>query len=118
MYLLFGRTGGGGGARYPPASVYDRPGVRIQLKVRMLKAEVIATLLDGCMTRSPKKHDYNRLRHVHHSTLHRCLGWRKQKRDEHTLSCADAIAQPDSESIGAIVRKRRILFPGFVERTA
>ena len=48
--------------------------------------------------------------------LLRCLGWRERKRDEHTLSYADALAQTDSESVEAIVRKRRILFAEFVAR--
>ena len=48
--------------------------------------------------------------------LLRCLGWRKRKRDDHTLSYADALAQADSESVEAIVRKRRTLFAGFVAR--
>ena len=48
--------------------------------------------------------------------LLRCLGWRKRKRDDHTLSFADALAKTASESIEARVRKRRILFAGFVAR--
>ena len=48
--------------------------------------------------------------------LLRCLGWRKRKRDDHTLLYADALAKTASESIEAIVRKRRILFAGFVAR--
>ena len=40
----------------------------------------------------------------------------EQKRDDHTLSYADALAKTASESIEAIVRKRRILFAGFVAR--
>ena len=44
--------------------IYDRPGVRLRLKVRLLKAEVVETLLYGCMTWSPKKPDYDRLRRV------------------------------------------------------
>ena len=48
--------------------------------------------------------------------LARCLGWRKRKRDAHTLSYADALAKVASESIQAIVRKRRILFAAFVGR--
>ena len=55
--------------------IYDRP------CVRLLKAEVVETLLYGCMTWSPKKPDYDRLRRVHHSMLLRCLGWRKRKRE-------------------------------------
>ena len=46
--------------------IYDRPSVRLRLKVRMLKAEVLETLLCGCVTWSPSKADYDRLRKVHH----------------------------------------------------
>ena len=94
--------------------IYDRPGVRLRLKMRLLKAEVVETLIYGCMTWSPKKPDYDRLRRVHRSMLLRCLRWRKRKRDDHTLSYADALAQTDSEGVEAIVRRRRILFSGFV----
>ena len=96
--------------------LYDRPGVRLRLKVRLLKAEVIERLLYGCMTWSPNKPDYDRLRRVHHSMLLRCLGWRKRKRDDHTLSYVNALAKTASESKEAIVRKPRILFAGFVAR--
>lgn len=41
-------------------------------------------------------------------------GWRERKRDEHTLWYVDALATTASERIGAIVRKRKILFAGFV----
>ena len=44
------------------------------------------------------------------------LEWRKRKGDDHTLSHADALAKTASESIEAIVRKRRMLFGGFVAR--
>ena len=30
--------------------IYDRPGVRLRLKVRLLKTEVVKTLLYGCVT--------------------------------------------------------------------
>ena len=87
--------------------IYDRQGVRSRLKMWLLKAEVVETLLYGCMTWSPKKPGGDRLRRVHRSMLLRCLGWRKRKRDDHTLSYADVLAQTASESIDAIVRKRR-----------
>ena len=96
--------------------IYDRPGVRLRLKVRLLKAEVVETLLYGCMSWSPNKPDYDRLRRVHHSMLLRCLGWRKRKRDDHTLSYVDVLVKTASESREAIVCKRRILFAGFVAR--
>ena len=41
----------------------------------------------------------------------------ERKRDDHTLSYADTLAKTAFESIEAIVRKRRILFAGFVART-
>ena len=66
--------------------IYDRPGVRLRLKVRLLKAEIIETPLYGRMTWSPNKPDYDRLPRVHHSMLLRCLGWRKRKQDDHPLS--------------------------------
>ena len=96
--------------------IYDRPCVRLRLKVRLLKAVVVETLLYGCMTWNPKKPDYDRLRRVHRSMLLRCLGWRKRKRDDHTLSYPDALAKTAAESIEAIVRERRVLFAGFVAR--
>ena len=96
--------------------IYDRPGVRLGSKVRLLKAEVVETLLYGCMTWSPKKPDYDRLRRGHRSMVFRCLGWPKRKRDDPALSYADALAQTDSESVEAIVPKRRIWFVVFVVR--
>ena len=96
--------------------IYDRPGVRLRVKVRLLNSEVVETLFYGCMTWSPKKPGHDRLRRVHHSMLLRCLGWRKRERDNNTLSYSDALAKTASESIEERVRKRRILFAGFVAR--
>ena len=86
------------------------------MKVRLLEAKVVETLLYGCMTCSPIKPGYDRLRRVHHSMLLRCLGRRKRKRDDHTLLYADALAKTASESIEGIVLKGRTLFAGFVAR--
>ena len=44
--------------------IFDRPGVRLRLKVRLLKAEVVETLLYGFMTWSPKQPGCDRLRRV------------------------------------------------------
>ena len=75
-----------------------------------MKAEVVEALRYDCMP------DYDRLRRVHHSMLLRCLGSRKRKRNDHTLSYDDALAKTASEIIEAIVRQRRILFAGLVAR--
>ena len=90
--------------------------MRLRLKVRLPKAEVVERLNYGCMTSSANKADYGRLRRVHHSMPLLCLRWRKRKRDEHTLSHADALAKTASGSMEAIVRERWILFAGFVVR--
>ena len=90
--------------------------MRLRLKVRLLKVEVVETLLYNRMTWSPNKPDCDRLRRVHRSMPPRCLGWRKRKRDNYTLSYADALNKTASESIEAIVRKQRTLFAGFVAR--
>ena len=96
--------------------IYHHPVVCLRLKVRLLKAEVAETLLYSCMTWSPKKPDYDRLRRVNHSMPLRCLGWRKRKRADHTLSYADALAKKAFESIEAVVRKRRTMLAGCVAR--
>ena len=96
--------------------IYYPPRLRIRLKVRLLIAEVVETHFYGCITWSPKKPDYDWLRRVHHYILLRCLGWRKRNRDDYTPSYADALAKTASQSIEAIVRKRRILHVGFVAR--
>ena len=82
----------------------------------MLKAEVLETLLHGCVNWSPSKADYGRLRKVHHQMLLRRLGWLKRKREDHILSYANALLRIDSESVETTVRRRRILFAGFVAR--
>ena len=81
--------------------IYDHKGMHLRLKVQLLKAEVVETLLYGCMTWSPNKPDYDRLRRVHHSMLLRFLEWRKRKRDDLTLSYAVAGAKTASESLEA-----------------
>ena len=94
--------------------IYDRPHVRLLLMVRMLKAEVMETLLYGCVTYSQSKADYDRIRKVHHQMLLRCLGWRKRKREHHILSYVNALLRTDFDSVERTVRRRK--FAGFVAR--
>ena len=79
--------------------------MRLRLKVRKLKADVLEALLCGCVTWSPSKADYGRLRKVHHQMLLRCLGWRKRKREDHILSYANALLRTDSESVETTVSR-------------
>ena len=96
--------------------LYDRPSAPLELKIRMLKAEVLESMLYGCVTWSPPSCHYDALRRSHHSFLTRCIGWRKHKRTDHPISYAETLLKTGSESIEATLRKRRILFAGFVAR--
>ena len=96
--------------------LFDRRDVRLRLIERMLKPEAMKTLLHGCVTWSPSKANYDRLRKVHHQMLLRCLGWRKRKREDHILSYAMALLRTDSESVETTASRRRILFADFVPR--
>ena len=82
----------------------------------MLKAEVLESMLYGCVIWSPRSCHYDALRRAHHSFLTRCIGWRKHKRTDHPISYVETLLKTGSESIEATLRKRRILFAGFVAR--
>ena len=96
--------------------LYDRPSAPLELKIRMLKAEVLEAMLYGCVTWSPRSCHYDALRRAHHNLLTRCIGWRKHSRTHHPISYFDTLVKTGSESIEATLRKRRILFAGFVAR--
>ena len=55
--------------------LYDGPSVPLELKIRMLRAEVLETMLYGCVTWSPRACHYDTLRRVHHRFPIRCIGW-------------------------------------------
>ena len=82
----------------------------------MLRAEVLKTMLYGCVTWSPRACHYDTLRQSHHRFLTRCIGWRKHNRPDHPISYLGTLLKTESESIGATIRMRRILFAGFVAR--
>ena len=96
--------------------LYDRPSAPLELKIRMLRAEVLETMMYDCATWSPRACHYNTLRRVHHRFLTRCIGWRKHNRTDHPIFYLDTLAKTGSESIEATSRRRRILFIGFAAR--
>ena len=55
--------------------LYDRPSAPLELKIQMLRAEVLETMLHGCITWSPRACHYDTLRRAHHRFLTRCIGW-------------------------------------------
>ena len=96
--------------------LYDRPSAPLELKIRMLRVEVLETILYGCVTLSPRACHYDTLRRAHHRFLTHCIGWRKHNRADHPISYLDTLVKTGSESIEATLRRRRILFAGFVAR--
>ena len=94
--------------------LYDRSSAPLELEIRILRAEVLETMLYGCVTWSPRACHYDTLRRAHHSFLTRCIGWRKHNRADHPISCLDTLIKTGSESIEATLRRRRVLFAGFV----
>ena len=64
----------------------------------------------------PRACHYDTLRRAHHRFLTRCIGCRKHNRADHSISCLDTLVKTGSESIEATLRRRRILFAGFVAR--
>ena len=63
--------------------LYDRPSAPLEIKIRMLRAEVFETMLYGCVTWSPRACHYDTLRRAHHRFLSRCIGSRKHNRADH-----------------------------------
>ena len=100
--------------------LYDRPSAPLELKIRILRVEVPETMLYGCVTWSPRACHYDTLRRAHHRFLTRCIGWRKHNhRADHPISYLNTLIKKGSESsTEATLRRRRILFSGFVARIA
>ena len=96
--------------------LYGRPSARLGLKVRMLRAEVLETMLYGCITWSPRACRCDTLRRAHHRLLTRCIRWRKHNCADHPISYLDTFVKTGSESIEATLPRRRILFAGFMAR--
>ena len=96
--------------------LYDRPSAPLELKIRMLRVEVLTTTLRGCVTWSPHACHYDQLRRAHHGFMTRCIGWQKHNRADHPISCLDTLLKTESESIEATLRRRRIVFAGVLAR--
>ena len=90
--------------------LYDRPSAPLELKIRMLKAEVFETKLYGCVMWSPRACHYDTLCRAHHSFLTRCIGWRKHNCTDHPISYLDTLVKTGSESIEATRLPKRVMF--------
>ena len=96
--------------------LHDRPSALLELKIRMLRAEVLETIMYGCVTWSPRAYHYDTLRRAHHRFLTRCIDWRKHNRADHPISYLDTLIKTGGESIEATLCRRRIFFAEFVPR--
>ena len=96
--------------------LYDRPSAPLELKIGMLRAEVLETMPYGWVTWSPRACHYDTLRRARHRCLTCCIDWRKNNRADHPISYLDTLVKTGSESIEATLRRRRILVAGFVAR--
>ena len=84
--------------RFGP-ELYDRMTAPLSLKVRMLMAEVIETLLYGCVTWTLSAQHFARLRSAHHQYLLRVIGFqRRQNTDYTTLSYAKTLKKHDARA--------------------
>ena len=96
--------------------LYNRLSAPLELKIRMLRAEVLETMLYGCVTWSPCACHCDMLRRAYYSVLTRCIGWQNNNRTNHPVSYLDTLIKTGSESIEVIMPRRRILFLKFVAR--
>lgn len=72
-------------------AMYDRRRVDRRLKVRLLQAEVVETLLHGCPSWSlTADHDTKR-NWTHRQFITRCIGWSQRKRTDRPLSYAQVL---------------------------
>ena len=83
----------------------------------MLKAEVMDTLLYGCVTWTLWQEHFAEVRTAHHNLFLRIIGFQSRQRTDHVMSYAKALKKAQLESVETTIRKRRLLFAGAVPRT-
>ena len=80
--------------------------------LRMLKAEVMETLMCGCVTWTLGKEHFAELRTAHHRFLLRIIGFQRRQRTNYLTSWAQALKKAHCKSVETTIRKRRPLFAG------
>ena len=90
--------------------------VSLELKVKLLRSEVIGVLLYRCDTWTLLQEGYNFLRTQHRHLPLRCIGFRKKNRTDHTLSYLSALKKTDCESIETAICRLRLLLAGRIYR--
>ena len=89
--------------------------VSLELKVKLLRPEVIRAFLYGCDTWALLQEGYDFLRTQHtRLLLLRCIGFRKKIRTDHNLLYLSAFEKTGCESIETTIR--RLLLAGCIHR--
>ena len=97
--------------------LYDMEDAPSMLKVRLLKTEVMETLLHRCVPWALGLEHFAKLRTAHHKLLLRTVVFQRLQRTDHRMPCAKALKKAQRESVETTIRKRRLLFAGAVQRT-
>ena len=71
-------------------------------------------MLYSCNTRSSRAYHYDTMRRAHNSFLTRCIGWKKKNSTDQSIFNLDTLIKTGSESTETIMRRKRVLFAGFV----
>ena len=95
--------------------LYDMEAAPFALTVRMLKTEVMETLLYGRVTWTLSKEHFAELRMALHRFLLPIIGFQRRQRTDHLMSYAKALKKAQCAEM--TIRKRRLLFTGAVQRT-
>ena len=85
------------------------------LQIRLLKAEVMETLLYGCVTWALDQEHFAELRTAHHKLLLRIIGFQRRQRTDHLMSYAKALNKAQCESLETTIHKQCLLFAGAVQ---
>ena len=96
--------------------LYGQPKVALSLKIRMVKAEAIETLLYGCSTWTLRQEHYAKLRTVHHRVLLRIIGAQLKRPDHRMTSYNRAFEIIRCEGIETTLRTIRLSWAGTLLR--
>ena len=82
------------------SQLYDRWNVRLLLKIRLFKVEVVEAMLCGCATWTMRTQYFGGLRTAHHKLLFRVISFRRKDCTGYKpLSYGEALDRTDSERI-------------------
>ena len=95
--------------------LYDVEDGPFTLKMRILKAEVMETLLYRRVTLTLGPEHFAELRTTNHKLL-RIIGFQRRQRTDRPMSYAKALKKAQCDSVETTIRKRRLLFAGAVQR--